>query len=332
MSEQQQTPAEAPKDETANFVTWDAASFREKLTAQERQNAAETPEGDDGADDAPKPEKAAPAQPERGADGKFKPKAEDKLAEKPEAAESEAADDGDEDSKLPVGVHRRIARVQKQRDAAREEKDAVSSRLDELRGIVEELSERIRPPEPGDFRTVKEFEAAEAAFKDKQAKLRQALGKEAPKPAAPEGFAEAMAEVQALAKRDRALWTRLREDAEKPQAEQVPISQHMVVAMAEADDPNAVLRALLDDPDKAAEIHALPPTKQLAAILKLERGIAKPAAAAPKPKPRHTQADDPPETQRAIGGSPVPTIHTARSQREFERIREEELKQRRDAW
>jgi hypothetical protein len=337
MTEQTPTaPEAAPTPAPSPIVTWDAATARAELAAAEKSQAApqaaEPAAGGEGAPEAAPAPAAKADAPERGPDGKFKAK---EPAEKTETPE-EAADDGDDDAKLPIGVHKRIARTQRQRDQAREEKDAMATRLEMLSGIVEKLQDRIRPPEPGDYRTMKEFEAAQEEFAERKAELRRVLGKEdAPKQAAtasePEGWREAQAEVAALARRDKALWATIEEDLAKPQQEQTPITQHMILGLAEADDPTAPLRHLMQHPEKAREIAALPPTRQLAAVLKLAMAPPKPAVVAPKPKA--TAADDPPEPTRTTGGVRPKDIHDPNiSMAEYERLRLEQMKQSATGW
>lgn len=232
----------------------------------------------------------------RGTDGRFTPKV-DKPADvkggdaedaKPADSDGDGGDDASDDhGSLPEGVRKRIARSNRQRDDARRSGGEMQSRLDELSGIVKALQDKQAKGElqPGDFDTYTEFEKArDAAAKPEKAP-------EATPKVDPE-FVQALGDLQeAVEAVDSKMWAKVKKA-------DVQISQAMVIALADADDPTASLQALLDDPAEAERIAKMSPRRQAQAVWKIRPAATD--AATPKPK-RVTATDDPPEPVRSRG-------------------------------
>jgi hypothetical protein len=253
-------------------------------------------------------EKQLAETPARAPDGKFA------KAEKPESdgnqiaegdgnkiAEGEEAK-GEAKDRLPDGVKKRVDRVERQRDAAKAEKDEFAAKLNEVRALAERITGLELPGEPGDYKTHAEYVAAKSAYAAAmtEAKGKIAAAKPKPEEAKPaDEFSEALGELKATVEgADAGLWKRALE------ATTVEISQSMIIALADHDDAPGALRFLLDNPEKAEEISKLSTARAMTAILALKgKPAEKPKAETPK---KVTSADDPPEPiNTRSAGTPV---------------------------
>lgn len=286
----------------------------------------------EGSKDATKPQDHVGAEghgdspqkaPERAPDGKFKAK--DAPDDADETDPPEADGDPDEPEakpggKLEPGVVKRIARAKRQTERAAAERDEMGDSLDALRALIAEARETkaLREPEPGDFATSAEFAKAH----DRWTRVADAIGAQpAPRPSAADAeFGDAIAELREVVDAsDKKLW-----QAVIDAGEGLKISQPMVLALNDADDPAAALRMLKDNPAEAERIAGLSPARQMAAIL----AIKPPSKAAPGK--RVTQADDPP-------GGTVPRSAPVRDLNkmgfsEFEKSRSEDVGKSRFGW
>lgn len=261
---------------------------------------------------------AAPADTDAQRDEHGRFVAKEKPAEGEEQLDADKQpEEGDEDAylrSLPPGVRKRVERANRKAERIAGERDAMDASLQELRDLVSKGIElkAFREPQPGDFDTAKDF----AEAKERWTKVRDMIGarKDEEKPAAPDPVTEAVADLKAVvAAADPELWKEVTANVD------LQITQHMVLALNETEDPTTALRALRDDPKEALRISKLGPAKQMAAILAL-----KPAAASPPPRgPRVTAADDPPNPVSTRSNMPPVDLEKADTGT-FLRMRDEE--------
>lgn len=277
-------------------------------------------EVEDGAHAAvtPQPEPEAKPAAERDESGRFvaKEKAEEADQADPPA---DGGDDGEENDaegnphRLPPGLQKRLAREKRKVERAQGERDAMDASLQELRDLISKGIEMkaFREPVPGDFDVIEDYTKAKARW----TKVRDMIAtrdEKAEKAAEPApGFRDALLNLKDVVEgSDKTLW------AEVKGNDALQISPHMVIALSEADDPTAALRALKDDPAEAERISKLSPARQMAAVIALK---PKPAA----PGKRVTQAEDPPSPVSTRAGAPGLDLSKADTET-FIRVRNEQ--------
>lgn len=214
--------------------------------------------------------------------------------DKGEDGEDQGGDDRPEKGDdLPLGVKRRVARANRQRDDARRDADEA---MEEIRRLTAKLSERNEAKaapakDEGDDLDPNDFPSHQAYLDAKAGReARLSAGKKPEKDEAPEktaapktmpGFTEALADLEEIVSaEDEGLW----EQVSDPKTE-IVVTQPMVVALADSDDPTEALRALLGDPERAADIARL--SQRM-----IRREIRSLASA--KPKSKITIEDEPP--------------------------------------
>lgn len=255
---------------------------------------------------------------EHGASDKAEEKPEAKPeepAEKPEAKPAKPekpAEKADEDDDLPIGIKKRVARAQRQRDDAKRERDEFAEKAEQLQAIIDKLKKR-KPAEldPNDFET---FEAYEEAKKEAEEPVEV---EEQPRDVE---FVEARGDLmEAVQAADPDLWAEATAmDGDKPKVQ--GITREIVIALADADDPTAALRALVAmDPAARAELSHLSPR----AVRREIKGLA-----APKRddkgrfQAKKQSAAEPPITPES-GGAPRERPLSEVGFEEFERRRNE---------
>ena len=246
----------------------------------------------------------AKAEPE----AKPEPKDEEPKAEKPEAK----AEKPEEDDELPIGIKKRVARAQRQRDDAKRERDEFAERIAVLEGMVERLKKRKTAEiDPLDFETSDEYEAAKKEAAEPVEVEEQ--------PRDPEFYEAAGDLKEAVQVSDPDLWAEVTAGTiENPKVN--GITREIVIALADADDPTAALRALVAmDPAARAELSHLSPR----AVRREIKGLA-----APKRddkgrfQAKKQSAAEPPITPES-GGAPRERPLSEVGFEEFERRRNE---------
>lgn len=197
----------------------------------------------------------------------------------------------DRPEKKQNGVQKRIDKVIREREEARREKEALQRQIDELKGKKPE-SENDKEPVESDYETYDEYLDAVEAYENNQGDNKGA--KADPDRADTE---ESNSELNDSQKTALAVIKEAVDSAEVPDDfEQialnpdVPITGEMLEALAECDDPTAVMYHLGQNKEEAAEIAAGSAAQQMRAIAKLDMKVE--GGAPPKPT-KTTTAPDP---------------------------------------
>lgn len=211
-------------------------------------------------------------------------------APEPETPEAEAGAEPEADSKRrdDDGKLKAIARERDRRRKAEREAETLRAQLAQReRG---DLEAKVAALDPADFDTDEAYEA-------EREKLTAELSKASP--AGDPGLAAASRELRAAI-----------EDADPKlmaAVEKMPVlTAPMIEYAAEADDPAALLRYLVEHPEEAEAFAGRTPTRTVIALGKIE---AKLASQPPKPGPRRTtEAPDPIDPVRSTReGRPDPS-------------------------
>ena len=243
-----------------------------------------------------------------------------------DSAPPPAAADAEPEGKLPEWMAKRLGRSKEQRDEARAEASAAiersrasEARYDEAIGTLRRLADRL---DPARFESYDEYLGEVKSLKERLAGAEQAKAAAAAPEGPPSDFVEAMGDLRSTVPDD--LWARA------TSADVGHISQAMVIAMADAEDPEAALRGILALSDEErAEVAELSRREMRRAIRDLS-ARPKLAEAARDAQGRFTpakKASAAPEPMQPVGNSgagPLPLDHPNVSQAEFERRRNEE--------
>lgn len=258
-------------------------------------------------DNADTEQSAKPTAADEGEGGDDAPEGDKPAASKPEAKP-------EDDQELPIGIRRRLTREERRREDAERREQEISEKLAQATAMVEALKARkegkAKPGDldPNDYDSYEDYSKAVAARKAGAPKT------DAPAPEAkpdPE-FVEALGDLREVVRAEDAdLWakaTAVTEDG-KPAVDY--ISRAMVLELADAADPAALLRAVvaLSD-DERAEIAGM-------SARGVRRAMRDLAGKAPAAKPAAPQRDpstgqfrkqsEAPEPINPVSGSPVET-------------------------
>lgn len=282
------------------------------MSTENQEQALALPPGFDMGNEAPNASETATFTvsegnaPESGKPAVEQPKPDDTAAAgKPSAdegdegkgkADDDAGDEGEDlPDHLPKNIKRRVRRANRQRDEANARLAAAERELAELKG---KPAPAAPEPEPHseDFDSYDDWHTAHKAWKAKKDtpakvddKKAEPKGGSTPLPAELVG---AIGEVRDAVSHDHPdLWNAVQAHKE------LQISSHMVHALAEADHPETVLQAFIDNPALSKEIAALSPTAQAKRIFKLDAPYTKKAAAKQEAPvvPPVQRRDPPPE-------------------------------------
>lgn len=253
----------------------------------------------------------SPGEPPKGEEAKTddQPKGEEDGKGGKSAADDAAAD---------TGADRRSGRLQKRIDKLTKRASEAERRAAELEQQLAGKGKPSEEPDPSDYDDYGKYLDDLAAWKEKpkgDPKPKDAP-KDEPKPSISEEFAEALEEVQEAFAEASKKYDNFDELIKAPD---LRISEDMVIAMADTENPADIAHYLATNKAEAARIAELPPRTQAKEIGKLE---AKLSAEPPKPTKKITNAPAPIEP---VGGSDASTkdIHEM-SFSEYEKKRNEQ--------
>jgi len=212
---------------------------------------------------------------------KGKPEGKAQEGKKPEGeSKDEGKKEGDKDTpdaddasgkRHQRRFEKRIGRLTKRAGLA-EERAAKAERE------LAEIKSQSSKPKPEDFDTHKEFETALEKWTEKKPKP----SSEAKKPAANSDFVEALAEVSDSFEDGR----KAHEDFDElVLAKDTRITEPMIIAMADADDPSEIAYYLGKHKSETARIAELSPLRQAKEIAKIEAKLAAKKSEATEKKP-----------------------------------------------
>lgn len=209
------------------------------------------------------------------------------VAADPEPAPTAAAEDAKE-KPLDPWIADRIARAKRQRDDEKRRADAYEQRTSELERIVGKLKAGKDPDviDPQDYADYGEYQAAIAA-------------KNAPPVHVDPEFVEALGDLQeAVTGADQALWDEATKVGEDGAPAYKNISQSVVIALADAPDPAAALRALMALSDEQRqEIASMSARRARKAVAALKAEAPAKAATAARDATGKFTAAEPPKKQ-----------------------------------
>lgn len=269
-----------------------------------------------------------------GEDGKEKPGKDEKPAESKKAAEKseEAKGDDDKEGELPGWMKRRMDRQERKHAREMQElRDKIEAKPAEDKGAADPGPKPVASDYP-DFETYLEAKTAwETA--DKAAKK---AAKEKPTADADKDkggnqpdteLIEAIEDIrEALGDDKDGLWDKVKAKGD------LQITRDMAVAMADLDNPGAVLKQLYDKPELADEISKMTPRRQAIRLAKLDaKAPATTPAADDKgkgktPPPKKSAAPPPIETPEGGNKTGVPEGYDTENFSTFEKQRDEDAR------
>ena len=204
---------------------------------------------------------------------KDKPEGKAQEGKKPEGeSKDEGKKEGDKDTpdaddasgkRHQRRFEKRIGRLTKRAGLAEERASSAEERAAKAERELAEIKSQSSKPKPEDFDTHKEFETALEKWTEKKPKP----SSEAKKPAANSDFVEALAEVSDSFEDGR----KAHEDFDElVLAKDTRITEPMIIAMADADDPSEIAYYLGKHKSETARIAELSPLRQAKEIAKIE--------------------------------------------------------------
>ena len=316
------TDDSTPRDDHSDDVGWDQTTDVKSIEGVGKEPTDDKDKNEDKGTGADK-DKPAPKAKENGEEG-----------------DNEGDDDkGDE---LPEGVKRRVSRVQRQRDQAREEAEALRKENAELKAAKAKAEDAPKDaPKAEDF---DDYEDYLQAKKDHEAK--PAPKKEEPKPDT--GADTLPAETKAAIRNAQVELKASLVDAGTPELFEavgkldINITPDMLFAIADGDaieNPESVMQAFLDKPDLANEIAALKtPAARMKRLAALDVPYVKPdekngdEAKDKKPAPPKKGSDAPDPIGETNGNAHGDAGYDGLSFNEFEKKRNSEERASKDFW
>lgn len=257
-------------------------------------------------DNADTEQSAKPTAADEGEGGDGAPEG-DKPASKPEAKP-------EDDQELPIGIRRRLTREERRREDAERREQEISEKLAQATAMVEALRLRkegkAKPGDldPNDYDSYEDYSKAVAARKAGTAKADASASEAKPDPE----FVEALGDLSEVVRAEDAdLWTKVTAVTEDGKPAVDHISRAMVLELADAADPAALLRAVvaLSD-DERAEIAGM----SARGVRRAMRDLALKGSMAAKPAPQRDPStgqfrkqSEAPEPINPVSGSPVET-------------------------
>lgn len=277
-----------------------------------------------------KPDPAPEAKPEEKPEPEAKADASQDSEAKPDGegdakAEPSKAEQAKNESPTDEGANRKQNRVQKRIDKLTKQKADLERENAKLKanaekGKQEKPDAQGKEPQAADYDDYNEYLSDLAAFNESQDSGEQSdkAKKEPEKPEAPEvseEFTEALDDVMSAFKDAKADYS---DFDDVVHSKELKITEDMVIALSETDDPAAIAYHLGKHTDEASKIAAMSPRQQMRAIAKLEAKVSdkKP------PSKKTTNAGDPIDPVSG-GGEPAKDLETA-SFSDYEKQRNEQ--------
>ena len=223
-----------------------------------------------------------------------------------DSASMNAADEPVTESEAPApkkknGVQKRISKITREREESRREAEALRKELEELKGSKSEgKAEGTAEPKEDDYDTYDEYVDALDVYDGKQqvaAEPKKEPVVESKKADAAPEMTQSQQDAMSVLKERVGAAESLPEDFnEVALNESVPITNEMIEALAECDDPTKVMYHLGQNAELAGEIASGSPAQQAREIAKLDFSVdVKPA------KPiQQSKAPDPIEPVRGV--------------------------------
>jgi len=235
-----------------------------------------------------------------------------KTEEKKPAAKAAPADDDteldDNGNPLPKGFKRRLERATRQRDAVQRELDDLKAKQAEPAKVEDKAKDApTEAPNAADFDDYEDYLEAKTLFEKSKGKPKE-KAKTEEKPAPKADDAKPDAEVVAALESIGGLVTEVLPDVWKQVTDpanplNLAITRDMLLAIDEAENPDAILKAFVDKPALSEEIAKLSPRAQILRIAKLDVPLTdaqKKAAPAAKAK------DGAPAAPKKVSQAPEP--------------------------
>lgn len=294
-----------PDQDVSEFEVEDdnGAQVQQELDAQaEKAEDDEEPTVVDGTG------KAATVEDEdTGADDPDKAKPADKKPAAKAAPDGDAELD-DDGNPLPKGFKRRLERANRQRDAVQRELDELKAKGTDAPKAEDKAKDvPTEAPNAADFDDYEDYLEAKTLFEKSKGKPKE-KAKAEEKPAGQADPAKPDAEVVAALESIGGLVTEVLPEVWKQVTDpanplNLAITRDMLLAIDEADNPDAILKAFVDKPALSEEIAKLSPRAQILRIAKLDVPLtAEQKKAAPAAKAK----DGAPAAPKKVSAAPDP--------------------------
>ncbi len=253
----------------------------------------------------------------------------------PAAAEPDpaaaAAVEGEDETKLPEWVQKRLQREKRATARVAAELDAMKrTPAVQPKPVEAAPAAPAEAPKAADFEDFEEYMEAKALYDKSQKAAKDKPAPKAEPNSPPSTASEAMrvqvagviGEINAVLKDDHPELFKIVNDNTNPKG--LKITPGMILAIGETDNPAAVLQAFADNPALSVEIAGLPPEKAAARIIKLDKPSA--AAAPTQQQPLKKLSDAPAPVKPLDGSSRVAPSYEEADFNTFEAARRAEEK------